>query len=126
MKTTPLKIGGRSFSLAFTLDAMCEMEDAIPDFNVSKISDFVRSPRGLKTMVRIMAGQGELLEGRILDVDDAWFGTHITPAPAQIAQIQIAVLQALSAGMAMETNDGESGEKDLVLEELKKKETPAG
>lgn len=126
MKTTPLKIGGRSFSLAFTLDAMCQMEDAIEGFDISKLSEFVRSPKGLKKMVFIMAGQGELLEGRILDVDEAWFGSHISPAPGRIASVQVAVLAALSEGLSMETDDGNEGEKDVVLEELKKKETAAG
>lgn len=125
MKTVPLTIDGREFRLAFTLDAMADMEDEIDGFDVSKLAEFVRKPRGLRTMVYILARQGELLEGRILDADAAWFGAHILPAPAKIADIQIAVLKALSIGMAMETDEGEQGEKDVVLEEIKKKE-PAG
>lgn len=120
MKTVPVKIAGRTFSLAFTLDAMCVMQDRIPDFDLSQISAYVRTPAGLLDLLAILADQGEQLEGRILDVDRKWFGLHISPSPRRIASIQVAVLDALAEGMKMETEDGEAAEVDVVLEEIKK------
>ena len=126
MKTTQLKIGKRTFALAFTLDAMCRMQQTMQDFDLSKISERVKTPDGLLDMIVILAQQGELLEGRTLNVDRAWFGSHISPAPVRVAQIQIAVLNALAEGMRMETEDDEPGETDEVLAEIKKKETTGG
>jgi len=123
MKTTPLQVGGREFRLAFTLDAMCAMEDAIEGFDISKLTDYIRHPKGLVQMVRILAEQGELLAGRTLDVDARWFGQRISPSPASVSRVQMAVLSALSDGMTMETDDGARGEEDVVLSEIKKKET---
>ena len=126
MKTTQLKIGKRTFALAFTLDAMCRMQQTMQDFDLSKISERVKTPDGLLDMIVILAQQGELLEGRTLNVDRAWFGSHISPAPVRVAQIQIAVLNALAEGMRMETEDDEPGETDEVLAEIKKKGTTGG
>ena len=126
METTPLKIGKRTFALAFTLDAMCRMQQTMKDFDLSKISERVKTPDGLLDMIVILAQQGELLEGRTLNVDRAWFGSHISPAPVRVAQIQIAVLNALAEGMRMETEDDEPGETDEVLAEIKKKGMTGG
>lgn len=127
MKTIPLKVGGRTFELAFTLDAMCELQEEVEGFDLSKLSDLARTPKGLTQLLLALARQGELLNGRILDVGREWFGSHISPAPARIAKIQIAVLNALSAGMTMETDEeDEDEEHDVVLDEIKKKETPGG
>ena len=126
MKTIPLKVGGRSFALAFTLDALCEMQDAIPNFDMSRLSEYVKTPDGLLNMLTIMARQGELLEGRTLDVDRSWFGLHLSPAPQRMARVQIALLNALAEGMRMDTEEDEESETDEVLANLKKKETADG
>lgn len=126
MKTTEIKIGRRTFALAFTLDAMCRMQETMTDFDLSKLSERVRTPDGMLDMITILAQQGELLEGRVLDVDRAWFGSHISPAPVRIATLQVAVLSALAEGMRMETEEDEPEETDEVLAEIKKKETTGG
>ncbi|MBQ8707756.1 MAG: hypothetical protein IJ523_06705 [Succinivibrionaceae bacterium] len=126
MKTVQLKIGKRTFALAFTLDAMCMMQETLPDFDLATISDRVKTPDGLLDIITIMAQQGELLEGRTLDVDRAWFGSHISPAPLRIAKIQITVLNALAEGLRMETEEDSPEETDEVLEEIKKKEATGG
>ena len=120
MKTTKIKIGGRIFALAFTLGAMCRLQDSIQDFRLEKLADYVKTPDGLLDLLTALAEQGEKLEGRILDVDRDWCALHISPAPAKIAGIQIKVFDALAAGMSMETEEGENGEVDVVLEDLKK------
>lgn len=122
MKTTPITIGRRTFALAFTLDALGRMQAEIPGFDLSTMTAHVKTPDGLAAMIAIMAQQGELLEGRALDVDRAWFGSHISPAPVRVAKLQIAVMNALAEGMRMETEENEDEETDEVLAEIKKKE----
>lgn len=126
MKTTTVKAGGKTFALAFTLDALREMQERIEGFDLSDATATLRTPGGMLDMLTAMARQGELLEGRKLDVDRAWFGSHIAPAPAEVAPIQIAMMTALASGLRMETEDREQGETDEVLEEIKKNGTKAG
>lgn len=121
MKTSHVKIAKKDLALAFTMDALADIEDLIKDFNISNLGEYARNPRHLCDILYCLAKQGELLEGRTLDVDRAWIGSHISPSPAQTTKIQIAVLTALTDGMKMETEEDE-GEKDVVLEELKKNE----
>ena len=97
MKTTPLKIGKRTFALAFDLNAMEAMQNTIPDFDLGKLSDYVRSPGGLLDLITILAKEGEELEGRQLDVDRKWFGAHISPSPAKIANIHVTILPESAA-----------------------------
>lgn len=123
MKTTPLKIGKRTFALAFTADALAAFEETVEGFDLSKISEQTRSIKTLLDAVYILAKEGEYLEGRTLDVDRRWFGVHVSPAPMSLTKVQIAVLNAFSEGFRMEAEDDEEeGEVDVVLEEFKKKE----
>ena len=122
MKLTRLKIGGREFALAFTLDAMMELQDKIDGFDMNELSNYVKTPSGMLDLLVAFARQGEYLEGRVLDADKHWFGAHISPAPSRIAKIQIALLDALSVGMKMEMEDSEDREVDVVLEGIKKKD----
>lgn len=125
MAKNTVKIGGRVFALAFTLDAMANMMDIIPEFDLGKINVFSRSPKYLPDMVRCLAQQGELLEGRKLNVDRAWFGAHMSPSPVGAAKVQVAVLNAIADGLKMETEeDEERGEIDVTLEEIKKNDSP--
>ena len=121
MKTTPLKIGKRTFALAFTADALADLEETTENFDIAKVSETTKSMKTLLDVVTSLARAGEDLEGRTLDVDRKWFGAHISPAPLSIAKVQIAVLNAYAEGMKMEAESGdEDGEVDVVLEELKK------
>ena len=121
---TPLKIGKRTFALAFTADALADLEETIENFDIAKVSETTKSMKTLLDVVTALAKAGEDLEGRTLDVDRRWFGSHISPAPLSVTKVQVAVLNALAEGFRMETEAGdEDGEVDVVLEELKKKET---
>lgn len=120
MKTLPVKIGGKELHLAFTLDALANMEEMIRNFDFARVSEYARSPRGLGDLVYCMAQQGELLEGRQLTVSRAWIGAHLPPSPVKAASIQIAVLSALAEGLNMEADEEETGEVDEALEEIKK------
>ena len=125
MKTTPLKIGKRTFALAFTANALAELEETVADFDIANIAETTKSMKTLLDVVASLARAGEDLEGRTLDVDRKWFGAHISPAPLSIAKVQIAVLNAYAEGMKMEAeSDDEDGEVDVVLQELKKIRPP--
>lgn len=127
MKITHVKIGRRTFALAFTMDAMAVIQDRIDNFNLHELTNYVKSPRSLVDILDALAQQGELLEGRTIDVDRAWFGSHMSPSPLNVNKLHMAVLNALSDGLAMnaEAEDEDNGEVDVVLEELRKKEKPA-
>lgn len=125
MKLETVTIAKRKFALAFTLDAFAYLEEHIADFNFESVFKYARSPRWLPDLLYIMAQQGELLEGRQLDVDRAWFGAHISPAPVQAIKYQVAAMNAVAAGLRMDTETGDDAEVDVVLEEIKKKEPEA-
>ena len=115
-----VSIAKKTFALAFTLDALDEIERMIPDFNMSAVAEAARRPRYMVDILYAMAKQGELLEGRELSESRAWFGAHIPAAPKKIAEIQIAIFNAMTDAVKMENESDDSAEKDVVLEELKK------
>lgn len=117
-----VKIAKRTFPLAFTLGAMEELQNKIENFNLAKLQEYVKSPSGLMDILLALMRQGAILEGKTLDVDRTWLASHLSPAPIRMAPIQVAILNALSDGLTMEAEEDE-GEVDVVLEEIKKKET---
>lgn len=122
METRTVKIAKRTFPLAFTLGAMEELDQKIKNFNLSRLQDYVKTPSGLLDILLALMRQGAILEGKTLDVDRQWLSSRLSPAPIRMAPIQVAILNALSDGLTMEAEQDE-GEVDVVLEELKKKET---
>lgn len=122
METRTVKIAKRTFPLAFTLGAMEELDQKIKNFNLSRLQDYVKTPSGLLDILLALMRQGAILEGKTLDVDRQWLSSRLSPAPMRMAPIQVAILNALSDGLTMEAEQDE-GEVDVVLEELKKKET---
>lgn len=117
-----VKIAKRTFPLAFTLGAMEELQNKIENFNLAKLQEYVKSPTGLLDILLALMRQGAILEGKTLDVDRTWLASRLSPAPIRMAPIQVAILNALSDGLTMEAEQDE-GEVDVVLEEIKKKET---
>lgn len=117
-----VKIAKRTFPLAFTLGAMEELQNKIENFNLAKLQEYVKSPSGLMDILLALMRQGAILEGKTLDVDRTWLASHLSPAPIRMAPIQVALLNALSDGLTMEAEE-DGGEVDVVLEEIKKKET---
>lgn len=126
MKLNKIKVGGREFALAFTLDAMLELQDVITNFDMNALSDYVKSPGGMLDLLTALARQGEYLEGRTLDVDKHWFGAHISPSPSRIAKLQIAILDTLGTGMKMDMEDADDVEIDVALADIKKKDGTGG
>lgn len=122
MNAITVRIRKRTFAMAFTLDAMAELQDLIPDFSLSDVYKYPKTPRGLADMLYVLCKHGEALEGRALDVDRAWFGA-LSPAPARCAAYQVAVFECLNQAFSMENDqDGQEDEVDVVLEEIKKKD----
>ena len=123
MKKHTVTVGGETFSLAFTMDALDKIEQSIPDFSVNTASEHARRSGQMVDILYAMVQQGELLEGRELSRNRAWFGSHIPAAPRKIAQIQVAIFNCMADYMRMEVEVEQPAVRDLVLEEIKKKET---
>ena len=122
------KAGGRELALAFTLGAMDEIErrtgDKIDLQNVKDtVVESVKDRKKLVTVLAVLAAEGEAIEGRVYDGGEAWLNRHMRPG--LLPKAQIAVLEAVTEGMSMESAEGDENEEiDLVLEELKKKQEP--
>lgn len=122
------KAGGRELALAFTLGAMDEIErrtgDKIDLQNVKDtVVESVKDRKKLVTVLAVLAAEGEASEGRLYDGGEAWLNRHMRPG--LLPKAQIAVLEAVTEGMSMESAEGDENEEiDLVLEELKKKQEP--
>lgn len=123
VKTHKIKIGGREFTLAFTLMAMIRMQERIEGFDFNAINELIGKPDGMLKMLYILAENGEALEGRKLDVDEQWFALHIPANMRKFVSIQLAIMETITDGMMMETEeeDEHSREVDAVLEEIRKK-----
>ena len=126
MQTRKIRISGRTFELLFNYAALSDLCDAIEGFDLGEVLTYVKTPKFLPVLIAVLARAGEAAAGRTLDVDAAWFAAHMRPSPVSVMKIQVAVNEALADGMLMETEEEDTGEVDVTLEELKKKETPAG
>lgn len=117
-----VSIGGRRFALAFTLDALDGFEKAFgAAVDKKTLAEKMGDRHALVALLRILAEQGEALEGRELDIDETWIARRIPVG--RLPKMQEAVLAAITEGLRMETeNAGEDEEIDVVLEQLKKKE----
>ena len=118
-----IKIGGRTFALAFTMDALDQIEQHISDFNMAAVTDFVKRPGAMVDILYAMAQQGELLQGRELEMSRTWFGAHIPAVPKKIAELQIAIYDTITEAVKMENETEQPAVRDVVLDEIKKKET---
>ena len=121
-------VGGRELALAFTLGAMDEIErrtgEKIDLQNVKDtVVESVKDRKKLVTVLAVLAAEGEAIEGRQYDGGEAWLSRNVRPG--MLPKAQIAILEAVTEGMSMESGEGEGNEEvDLVLEELKKKQEP--
>ena len=121
VKTHTIKIGGREFTLAFTLSSMLAMQNCIDGFNFNDIDNLVSTPAGLLNTLYVLADTGERLSGRELDVDKEWFALHTPATMRKLLSIQIIVMNTLADGMSMEAENDNDHEVDLVLQEIQKK-----
>ena len=102
VKTHKIKIGGREFTLAFTLRAMLKMQQRIEGFDFNQIDKLVQTPDGMLQALYILAENGEKLEGRDIDVDEDWFALRIPANLRKFVTIQLAITETLTDGMSRE------------------------
>ena len=124
MKKHSIKIAGREFPLAFSLNTMVRFQDENPDFNYSNIDDEIKTPKGLIDVMYSLAKSGAALNDQVLDVSKEWMAERIPTTFDSLVNLRKAVVDTLSDGMHMETLEKENKDRevDVVLEELKKKE----
>jgi hypothetical protein len=124
MKRHTVTIAKREFNLAFTLNTMIRMQEDQPDFDFNKLDVILRQPKGLVDVLYQLALSGAALEDSPLDVSKEWMAEHIPANQKSLAEIQMGVVNALTDGMRMETEEeeNENREVDVVLEEIKKKD----
>lgn len=126
MKKHTVAIGQIEFPLAFTLQTMIWMEHEIEGFDFSKINEIAANPESMVDMLYLMARTGAALEERKLEKTKEWMALHIPASFRRISEIQIAMMDTMSDGMGMETEEEDDEEVDVVLEEIKKKEAKDG
>ena len=126
MKKYTVTIGGETFPLAFTLQTMIWMEHEIEGFDFNKINEIATDPEGMVDMLYLMAKTAVALEDRELEKSKEWMTLRIPASMKAIGEIQVAMMDTMSDGMDMETDDEDEEEVDVVLEEIKKKETKDG
>lgn len=122
-KQHTVKVSGRTFNLAFPLRAMLEMQNRIEGFNFNEIDKMVSKPEMLLPMLVILAENGAMLNGEKLDVDQDWFALHTPANVRKLISLQLAVIETITDGMSMETEEDDDRERevDLVLQEIQKK-----
>lgn len=122
MKKHTVIIGGREFPMAFTLKTMIRMQEEIPGFNYNEIDKFIATPAGMLDTLYYLMVSGAALEDQTLDVSKDWIGERIPASRTRLAQIQVATIETLADGMAMETEEEENRDReiDVVLEDIKK------
>jgi len=124
MKKHTITIAKREFNLAFTLNTMIRLQENLPDFDFNKLDAMIRKPKGLIDVMYELAVSGAALEDRALDVSKAWMAEHIPASQKRLVEIQMEVVNALTDGMRMETEEEENEDRevDVVLEDIKKKD----
>ena len=122
---TTMKVGGRTLALAFTLDAMSQMQEAFNGKSVMTekgFSELFASPGDTLKLLAILANQGEELAGKAPEITGKWLGQHMKPG--RLPEVQRVILDAIQKGMDMEHADDDPEEEvDVVLEELKKNDS---
>lgn len=124
---TKVKLGGREYTLRFTLYAMDEIEATLNEqitLDKKQLESLLSDREKIVQIFVIFANQGEIAEGREPDIGIEKFKQSV--GYGALFKIQAAVFQAIEEGARMETEDDEDDEVDVTLEEIKKKENRAG
>lgn len=123
MKEHSIKLAKKEFPLVFSLGTMQRLEETVPDFDMTKIDELLRSTRGLLDVLYCMAAEGAVANDQELKETRAWFGAHAPASKTWIVNAHQEIVSTLIDGMSMETDDDEGDEEiDVVLEEIKKKD----
>ena len=121
-----VKIGGRAFPLKLSLRSYTALQQIYPDFTVDTIKSVVKDRKKMVTVLYYLADDGAMITtGKPLDVDLDWFLLSCPMNVKKYIEIQIALNEAGTLAMLVETDLEESREHevDAVLEEIQKKST---
>lgn len=117
-----ITINGKDIPLVFDMEAFGQVEEEVGSLvELNEILNGKTRIKNLVKMVRIMGNIGLADSGAKADLTDAKLNKAMKPS--ELAQYQIAIMNAITDGMKMETEEEEDPkkEKDLVLEEIQKK-----
>ena len=128
MKEHKVTVGNREFPLAFTLKTMIRLQEDLPDFDFNTLDEMMKKPKGMLEMLYQLALSGAAIEDKTLDVSREWIGEHIPASRKKLVEIQVEIVNTLTDGMEMETEEEENGDReiDVVLEDIKKKDGKTG
>lgn len=120
MKT--IKIGGKRLRLEFTVDTMEALEKLRggDPLNIDELSKSLKDAKFLSEVLLLMAQTGADMTGETLDIDAAWIKRRMLPG--QHVKLVLLVYAVITEAMEADIDvEDESGDIDVVLEELKKK-----
>lgn len=122
IRNVSVNIGGRDIPLRYTMRVQLQIEEEL-GLDFSEINDKLRGKKNTRTvisLVRLMGNAGLQRAGEKADLTDEWLIDHIKPGFT--TSYRIAVMGAVTAGWFMENEQEKSdGEKDDILEEIRKK-----
>lgn len=122
--TQKIMIGDREVPLLFNLSSMAQMEESIGQLtDFKKLLTSGKRIRSLIKMLVIFGNEGLRQTGQTADLTEEMVGKLVHPS--RIMEIQACVMGAISEGLTIETKPDDGRERDLVLEELEKKEAPS-
>ena len=122
IKGVKVEIGGRMIPLIYTMRVQLGVEREMEtDFYTLQdtINKSKRCTKETIEIIRLMGNEGLRREGKEPDLTTEWLTDNMKPT--QMLNYRIAVMGALIEGWYMETDNGEDEEKDLVLDEIRKK-----
>lgn len=118
--------GGRSIPLVFDMISWGQMEEEIAP--LQDISELLNGTSRVKTvlkLIRILGNEGLEISGQKPDLTEKWLGRNMHPKA--IGDLSVKAMDAVTAGMEMETSaDDGKKEIDVTLQEINKKKEPEG
>ena len=126
MEPVTVEIGGRTIPLLFTMPEFMQIEEEIG--SLVNIEEFIakgkKRIRNTLQCIRIMGNAGLKKAGEKADLTDEWLEKHMKPLIFRT--YQLAVVKEIQRGgnSEAEIERSENEERDLVMEELVKKNDP--
>ena len=125
VKIHHFKFQGKRYAAAYNmnaLDRLAEMAGEAADgesLDVHTLMKICSTRYGMIKALAVLIQEGERIEGRESDIDEAWLRENLSPAEGMWLQHKLAAI--FVEGMRMETSLDADEEVDEVLEEIKKK-----
>ena len=124
MDNITIKIGERMIPLHFGMDEYGCLEEEVGQLSDFEEMVFTGKKRihNIMKMIRIMGNKGLKMVGEKADLTDEWLSENMKPR--SMKEYQSAVTAVISMAMSMETDTAKDPnvERDIVLEEIEKKE----